>query len=249
MGGHREDDADAARGDESDRRGADEQAPTRGAPFELGADLVETRPPGGILRDARHEKTTQSRRDPTSAQLLIAGGELGLGIGTEGLDQGDTERVDVGRRRRGAAAPQLGRHVEWRAAHIGDPHHGRSGRVEPREAEVADPDASIVADEDVGGLEVAVDDAAGVGGGEAVAGLGEHGQDLVVRAGGREPRGEIGARDVLHHHEDRGAIEADLVDGHHVRVGEARHHARLLQQRVGARARRAAVQIEGVIAR
>jgi hypothetical protein len=39
------------------------------------------------------------------------------------------------------------------------------------EAEVEDADAAVVADEDVVGLEVAVDEAGGVGGGEAAAGL------------------------------------------------------------------------------
>jgi hypothetical protein len=53
---------------------------------------------------------------------------------------------------------------------------GRTSSTSPRgrragEAEVEDADAAVVADEHVVGLEVAVDDADGVGGGEALAGL------------------------------------------------------------------------------
>jgi hypothetical protein len=52
------------------------------------------------------------------------------------------------------------------------------GRLGAGEAEVEDADAAVVADHDVGGLEVAVDQAGRVGGGEALAGLAEHGEDL-----------------------------------------------------------------------
>jgi hypothetical protein len=46
------------------------------------------------------------------------------------------------------------------------------------EAEVDDAHAAVAVDEHVVGLEVAVDEAVLVGGGEALAGLAEHGEDL-----------------------------------------------------------------------
>jgi hypothetical protein len=60
----------------------------------------------------------------------------------------------------------------------------RSGVAAGGEAEVEDAGAAVGADEYVLGLEVAVDEAGGVGGGEASAGLAEHREDLAARGAG-----------------------------------------------------------------
>jgi hypothetical protein len=100
------------------------------------------------------------------------------------------------------------------------------------EAEVEDADAAVVADHDVVGLEVAVDEADGVGGGEAVAGLGEHAEDL--GAGPRllvEPAAQRDAGDELHRDVDLAVGGgADVVDADDVGVREAGEGLGLAQQ-------------------
>ena len=102
------------------------------------------------------------------------------------------------------------------------------------EAEVGDDDAAVVADEDVVGLEVAVDEAGGLGGGEAAAGGDEGGEDLAPGAGGAaEPLTEGDAVDQLHGEEDLGASDADVVDGDDAGVGEAGHRLGLAEEALG----------------
>jgi hypothetical protein len=89
------------------------------------------------------------------------------------------------------------------------------------EAEVHDADAAVVADEHVAGLEVAVDHAGGVGGGESVAGGDERGDDLTPRSWRvAEPGAEGLAVDELHGEEHAMVDGADVVDRDDVGVGE-----------------------------
>jgi hypothetical protein len=115
----------------------------------------------------------------------------------------------------------------------------RSGPLEPggaREAEVEDADAAVAADEHVARLEVAVDDAGVVGGGEASAGLDEHGDDLAPGAFFMaQPAAQGAALDQLHGDEDLALKLADLVDGDDVGVREAGERLRLAQQAAAAR--------------
>ena len=104
-----------------------------------------------------------------------------------------------------------------------------------RQAEVGDPDPAVGRDEDVGRLEVAVDDAGGVGGRQAAARGGEGVDDLAQRPPAvLQPHVEARAGDVLHRHEDVVGEGADLVDRHHVGMGELGHRLRLAQEALAA---------------
>jgi hypothetical protein len=90
------------------------------------------------------------------------------------------------------------------------------------EAEVGDADAAVVADEDVVGLDVAVDEAGPVGRGEALASL----QDAVEERLpgprlGAPPLAQVGADDQLHRHEQALVVVADVVDLDDVGVRQA----------------------------
>jgi hypothetical protein len=76
-----------------------------------------------------------------------------------------------------------------------------------------------------------VDEAGGVGDGEAAAGLQEHGEHLGPRApGAAQPVFEGDADDELHRDVDEVAVGADLVDGDDVGVGEAGHGLGLAEE-------------------
>jgi hypothetical protein len=90
------------------------------------------------------------------------------------------------------------------------------------EAEVEDADAAVAGDEDVVGLEVAVDEAGVVGGGQAGAGLAHDRHDLAPRPRLLlEPGAEGLAVDELHGEEHAVGVGADVVDGDDVGVRQA----------------------------
>ena len=119
--------------------------------------------------------------------------------------------------------------------------HERRGR-DHAEPEVGDAGATVVADQHVVGLEVAVDDAARVRGGEPLRGLREHREHGGGRARLPEPRAQARARDVLHDEEHAAVVDADLEHGHDVGMRQPGHHARLGEQ-VGGRG---LAEIDGV---
>ena len=171
--------------------------------------------------------------DEDGEALLV---EVGAGEGAdavEGLEEGDAEAELVAAGVAGGAEELFGGHVRGGADEGADGGGegvvaGAVGRVAVArvvgagEAEVEDADAAVLADEDVVGFEVAMDDADGVGGGEALAGGGEDLEDL---APGAALVGEPGAQglagDQLHGDEELVVDAADLVDLDDVGVGEA----------------------------
>ena len=93
-------------------------------------------------------------------------------IAGEGLAPGqqfvgdDADRIEVGMRVDFGAEKLFGRHVMRRAEHVADLR--QVGRLDARDAEVADLDAAVAVDEDIRRLDVAVHDAFGVGMADAV---------------------------------------------------------------------------------
>ena len=89
-------------------------------------------------------------------------------LSNQQLVENQAERVDVGALgQRGAGCQLFGRHVAGRA----DQRALRSVLAQDGDAEVGDDRAAMVVDQDVGRLQVAVQHALGVGGGEAGAQL------------------------------------------------------------------------------
>ena len=127
--------------------------------------------------------------------------------------------------------PLLGRHVARRAV---DHRVGLSALThEKREPEVSHPHPPVATHEHVGGLEVAVDEADVVGGGEGPSGVDKHGDLLPQRPVlGVEPLAQRDALDELHRDEQRPVVLADVVDRHHVGVVELGERTRLLPQGV-----------------
>jgi hypothetical protein len=153
------------------------------------------------------------------------------GVGEEGLASAedfigdDGERILVAASVDAVGADLLGGHVEGGAEDGAG--HGHGVGDELGDAEVGDLQAPVRGDEEVGGFDVAVDDALGVGVVEAFGSLAEEleddggsgGADLV------EQGGESAPGDVLHGDEGDGFAGAhfgvaDLVDGDDVGMGE-----------------------------
>jgi hypothetical protein len=220
------------------------------------AALAEAGEPAGGARAGRGARAALE----DLADQALAGGRVEGALAIEGLVEGHAERVDVGADVDAAAGEHLGGDVGEGADHrAGDGDLGgeRWGVLEVRElrelfgrwgslkiriavrggvaladeAEVDEAGAAVVADQDVAGLEVAVDEADGVGGGEALADLAEDADDLAPapRRGG-EPGVEGGAGDVLHHQKELLAVDVDVVDRHDVGVREAGEPLRFAQQ-------------------
>lgn len=156
-------------------------------------------------------------------------------VAGEQLVEEAAERVEVtGRAQRGISAGLLGRHVGRGADD--DAGHGQGvvgGLGKTRDAEVAQfrGIAGGLVEEDVGRLEVAVDDAAAVGCLQGLADLDRPGQGL---GNGERAAGEGVQRpsvDEVHgQEEDPAAVEvgdAMLPDGNNVGVGQARGDLRL----------------------
>ena len=131
----------------------------------------------------------------------------------EELVEHEPQRVDVAARRHLAAGELLRRHVS-----------GRTGTENftcgAGETEVGNADPAVAVEHHVRGLQVAVDDAAIVRGGEAGAHLARHfdGAVLGEAADAAEQRRQILAVDVFHREEGVPLVLADVVDAAHVRV-------------------------------
>ena len=156
------------------------------------------------------------------------------------LEQHHAERPDVASGVRAVTEQRLRRDVGERARDGGgalravDRLRDRFARArfEPaREAEIEHLDAVLRTHDDIGGLEIAMDDAALVrmreGAGDLRA-VPEHGFD--GQAVERQHLGERAAVDELHRDEHAAAGIADLVDGADVRMIEVRGRAGLVEE-------------------
>ena len=189
--------------------------------------------PSGNL-DARGRRRDVGLGDGTT-ELARVGAREGADA-VEGLVEGDGEGELVGAMVGGEAAMLLDGHVGGGAhdhARLGEARRARRGGGSgggawsdgevgfEGEAEVGDVGATVGADEDVVGLEVAVNDARVVGGLKPGGGVAEGGDDLLgagpLVAG---PVTEVGPVDELHGDEDLAAKLTDVVDGDDGGVGE-----------------------------
>ena len=99
-----------------------------------------------------------------------------------------------------------------------------------RESEVGDAHAAVGAEQEVRGLDVAVDQTGGVRGGEPAGGLGVEADERAPVVARADARRERVAGDELGREEHLAVDLADVVDREHVRVGEAGEGAGLAEQ-------------------
>ncbi len=92
--------------------------------------------------------------------------------------------------------------------------------------------AVLLGEQDVGRLQVAVDDAVGVAGGERVGDLGgeERGGDRGERSALPDVPVQVGALDEVHDEGEDVALDDQVAGAHDVRVGEPEEHGPLAQE-------------------
>ena len=183
--------------------------------------------------DEVDEPTRDRRAQPAEVgRVALQAGQRGVGVGLaeerdppgEALVEDQPERVEVGAAVELAAADLLGRQVLGRAHHHVVARQVLAGGVEALgDAEVGQQHAAVRGDEDVAGLDVAVDEAGVVGGverrGDARADV-----DRQLRAQPRlhvEELAQALAVDQLHDDGLAAAVLEHVVDGDDVRVGQA----------------------------
>jgi len=110
--------------------------------------------------------------------------------------------------------------TRWGAALAGGFIVGRT--CQPK---VGDARAAVTTEQDVGGLEVAMQQSLVVRGFQSSAGFDEDVDDLALGSRRRpEPRAQRAALDVLHRDDDRtGLVELDVVDRDHVGMAQLSH--------------------------
>ena len=251
------------RADRERGRNADHAAAPREPALERAEERVHRRPPPlRIGREPAQQDRAHRARDRVPRQLLRAGEHAGLDLvervaairaaAGERLPQRDAERELVARRANARTGPLLGRHVRRRAEHRaghrarGRARHGTGDRERidvalggARQAEIGDHDLARVAAQYVRRLEVAVDEARVVRGGEPAARGDERRDDVAPRRlRGPEPVLERDAVDELHGDEVGAVCGADVEHGDHVGMRQLCHRARFAEQPgacVGAR--------------
>ena len=175
----------------------------------LGQHAGDQRRQGGSLRHVQEACGPAARR---RAPCIV---REGIRTGQHPVEH-HAEREDVGALVLGRPAPLLGRHVCRRAAvHLAPPEGLRHSQVEQLHA-------AVVAEEDVSGRQVAVDDPSRVGVGEAARHLDQHPQGLGERQGrGGEALRERLAVEELEDEVRPVVAPPHVVQGDDVRVGEA----------------------------
>ena len=148
----------------------------------------------------------------------------------ERFESGDAKGVLVRLRPRWRRSLEFRRHVARSSRGVGRRSIG-VGRIPDarrRQPEVDDAGSTVVPDQHVRGLEVAVDDAGEVGGVQAPARRDEVSEDCTCRARPLQPAPKRSSLDELHDEEHReftfrsDPIHPLVVDSHDVRVGQAR---------------------------
>ena len=156
-----------------------------------------------------------------TVQLLVVAqrGALERAAPGEHFIEEQAQRIDVGADGDALAGELLGGHVGGRAGADGVFGHLVAG---DGEAEIGDAHGSAAVDHDVGGLEVAVEDAAVVGRGEAGAELAGDLQGLILGEPADAPQeaGEVFAVDVFHGDELLALEFADVEDAADVWMGD-----------------------------
>ncbi len=102
-----------------------------------------------------------------------------------------------------------------------------------RVTEVAHPHATVFSDEHIVGLEVAMNDAGGMRGGEAMTGGDVGLDDLGDGSALLLPRAQALAAHHLHRDVGHAVRGADVVDGDHVGMVDLRHRARFAHESIG----------------
>ena len=190
-------------------------------------------PPRGIGLDAAHDRAIDRRvevadhlRGPRDAFLLAPRDQFREVASFDGAPPGEhlvehqAERVDVAARRHFAAG-------ELFRGHVG----GRTGaqRLARRagEAEVGDPDLAVAVEHDVRRLQIAMDDAPVVGGGETGADLAREldGAVLGEASDAADQRREILAVHVFHRQERVPLVLADVIDAADVGMRDLPRHS------------------------
>jgi hypothetical protein len=199
---------------------------------------------GGILGEHRRDEVPELVREAVRAprqgarvpgeDAVRAAASRERGDAGDHLVEHDPEGVDVGPARRRLLLDDLRRHVQGRA------EHGGRGRVPRALGDAGDPEVGDlrnravagVVQEDVGGLDVPVDDPVGVDRREAERDLPPEPRGLGRRQGaaGVEQAAHVSPADVLHDDAQRAALDHEVAHPHDVAVHHAQEDGSLLDE-------------------
>jgi hypothetical protein len=226
----------------------DRQAPS--SPAALAREQLDQRGHRRVaIGRARGEASADRRDQPRRCAAGVGGRDQRAGLdagaqrghavagerrgGEQRAVERDAERELIGRGGGGLSGELLGGHERRRADHGAGVGDGRERRVAAaarlvvvaarhREPEVGDVRRAAGVDQHVVGLEVAMHQAGGVGGGEPAASADEDLHDRApVAGGGGQPAGQRAAVDQLHRDEHLIAAGAGVEHGHDVGVTQA----------------------------
>ncbi len=192
----------------------------------VAEEAVEGPGQAGVELDGRERLVLEDRGDPLGPRPAAEGEPA-----RRPLEEDDAEREDVGAVVERLAPQLLRRHVGDRPGEVGVDRRRRpvvvpaeelgQGQEDPGQAEVQDLERPRRVDHDVHGLEVAVDDAPGVGGGDGVGqGHGDLEEAVERDAAGLDELRQGLAVDELHGEEARSLGLVDGEDGDDVGMAQ-----------------------------